>query len=159
MSLSPASLRRLKAGERVLLPSPNGSRLSLATGDTPTICACFRNATAAAELAGRIAAGGVIGVIAAGERWPDSSLRPALEDMLGAGAVICACSATPNAEARFAADAYRAVGAKLRKLVSNSRSGRELADWGFPDDVALAIERDVTSAVPLLQSGVYQTAT
>ena len=46
LSLSPASLRRVEAGSRIVLPSPNGSRLSLATGGVPTISGCLRNAQA-----------------------------------------------------------------------------------------------------------------
>lgn len=40
-SLSPASLVHLPAGSRLVLPSPNGSSLSLATGQTPTFAGCF----------------------------------------------------------------------------------------------------------------------
>ena len=35
-SLSPLSLNAVKSGERIVLPSPNGSTISLATGNTPT---------------------------------------------------------------------------------------------------------------------------
>lgn len=85
-SLSPASLLALPAGARLVLPSPNGSALSLATGRVPTFAGCLRNATAVAAAAQHY--GRRITVIAAGERWPDGSLRFALEDLLGAGAIV-----------------------------------------------------------------------
>ncbi|MEO1070051.1 MAG: 2-phosphosulfolactate phosphatase, partial [Cyanobacteria bacterium J06638_6] len=85
-SLSPASLLSIPQGTRLVLPSPNGSTLSLATGKTPTIAGCLRNAKAVASAA--MSYGQKIAVIPAGERWSDGSLRPALEDLIGAGAVL-----------------------------------------------------------------------
>jgi 2-phosphosulfolactate phosphatase len=83
LSLSPASLQAVAPGTRLMLPSPNGSRLSLACGDKPVLTGCLRNAAAVAQAARQIARGGAIGVIPAGERCPDESLRPAIEDLLG----------------------------------------------------------------------------
>src|SRR5215217_860575 len=45
-SLSPASLRAIPPGTRLVLPSPNGTNLSGATGTIPTIAGCLRNARA-----------------------------------------------------------------------------------------------------------------
>ncbi len=41
-SLSPCSFLSIPAGTRVLLPSPNGSALSAATGDAPTFAGRLR---------------------------------------------------------------------------------------------------------------------
>ena len=76
LSLSPGSLLDIPAGTRLVLPSPNGSSLSVLTAETPTLAGCLRNARAVAEAAIRL--GERISVIAAGERWPDGSLRPAI---------------------------------------------------------------------------------
>src|SRR5215212_480789 len=73
-SLSPASLQYIPAGTRLVVPSPNGATLSHATGTPPTLAGCLRNARAVANAAQQI--GGQISIIAAGERWPDGSLRP-----------------------------------------------------------------------------------
>ncbi len=67
VSLSPRTLTRLAAGARLMLPSPNGSRLSVEAGAGPVLAGCFRNAGAVARAALALAGGGDIGVIAAGE--------------------------------------------------------------------------------------------
>lgn len=157
LSLSPASLVRLEPGARVLLPSPNGSRLSLATGGVPTIAGCLRNATAVARAAASMAGEGVIAVIAAGERWPDQTLRPAVEDWLGAGAIIAALAAEPDTEAELAATTFRAMGDRLADIIRDSRSGRELTGWGHGADVDMALQLDATATVPVLQDGAYLT--
>ena len=86
LSLSPEKLKTVASGARIVLPSPNGSRLSRETGAVPTLTGCLRNAAAVAQAASSL--GVSIGVIAAGERWPDGSLRPSIEDLLGAGSII-----------------------------------------------------------------------
>lgn len=73
---SPAALPQPESGTRIVLPSPNGSRLSLATGNIPPISGCLRNARAVAQEAAVVAGEGTIAVIAAGERWKDQSLVP-----------------------------------------------------------------------------------
>jgi len=139
LSLSPVSLMTLTPGERVLLPSPNGSRLSLAGGGARVLAGCLRNATAVAALARRLAADADIAVIPAGERWPDGSLRCAIEDLIGAGAVIEALGLPVSPEAQVAHDAFRAARPRLGETVGRCMSGRELIDRGFPRDVAIAL--------------------
>jgi 2-phosphosulfolactate phosphatase len=81
-SLSPRSLIALPAGTHIVLPSPNGARLSLACGSMPVPAGCLRNAATVARVARQLASGGPVGVVPAGERWPDGSFRPTIEDLL-----------------------------------------------------------------------------
>lgn len=155
-SLSPVSLLTIPAGTKLLLPSPNGSRLSLACGGKPVLAGCLRNAAAVARAARAIAGGGAVGVVPAGERWPDGSLRPAIEDLLGAGAVIHHLGLPCSPEAQVARDALRAAGGGASRLIREAVSGRELADRGFDGDVDLAVERDVSPWAPLLIAGAYR---
>ncbi len=154
-NFSPSSLTRLRPGDRVLLPSPNGSRLSLATGGAPTFCGCLRNATAVARAAQAAAGEGLVVVIAAGERWPDQTLRPAIEDWLGAGAIIAALRGMESSEAALARASYAAVGPRLGAIVRGSLSGQELIERGFAADVDLALELDSSRAAPALSGGEY----
>lgn len=101
-SLSPASSLTVKAATRIVLPSPNGASLSLATGGNPTLAGCLRNAAAVARAISRL--GGRVAVIPAGEHWPEKSLRPALEDILGAGAIIARLSGSLSPESQAATD-------------------------------------------------------
>lgn len=157
-SLSPGSLAGLACSTTLLLPSPNGSRISLAGGGTRVMAGCLRNAAAVAAWAARLADGRDIAVIPAGERWPDGSLRPAIEDLLGAGAILDALGLPLSPEAAVARDAFRSAGGRLAELIRDSVSGRELIERGFPEDVALALEVDASPVAPALLDGAYRAA-
>ncbi|TWB44314.1 2-phosphosulfolactate phosphatase [Nitrospirillum pindoramense] len=156
LSLSPQSLMTIPAGTRLMLPSPNGSRLSLAGGATTVLAGCLRNAAAVARKARMLANSGDIAVIPAGERWPDGGLRPAVEDLLGAGAIIAALDLPPSAEARVARDAYTAARGDLVDIIRDSRSGRELTEWGYAGDVEIALAVNTSTTTPILRDGAYQ---
>ncbi|MGL5796414.1 MAG: 2-phosphosulfolactate phosphatase [Waterburya sp.] len=78
-SLSPASLISITPKTRLVLPSPNGSSLSLAVTTVPILTGCLRNCQAVASTAMKY--GRKIAVIPAGEQWRDCSLRPSFEDL------------------------------------------------------------------------------
>ena len=156
-TLSPSTLDALPSGARLVLPSPNGARCVRAAherGVPVVIAGCLRNASAVAAFARESAGAGVaIAVIAAGERWPDGTLRPAIEDDLGAGAIVAALGldAACSPEARYAAHAFRALRDVLADAVRDSVSGRELAEAGYADDVVRALELDASATVPVLR--------
>ncbi|MGH3431435.1 MAG: 2-phosphosulfolactate phosphatase [Thermocrispum sp.] len=165
----PAAAVTVPARQELVMASPNGATvLAAATdfGHATTFAACLRNAAAVARAAADTAAGAPIGVIPAGERWGVSlagisgpgTLRPALEDLLGAGAVVAALRdtgvASPEALAAATVFAHTDVAAALRDCVS----GRELAAGGHAADVELAAQVDRSSVVPLLREGVLRDA-
>ncbi len=153
-ALSPLSLLQLQAGERLVLPSPNGSHLSSQAKSRHVFAACLRNYKAVAEAVQRI--GGNVLVLAAGERWPDDSLRPALEDWLGAGALISEMTGQLSIEAEAARDAYLTAKDKLQTIIKNSHSGRELIDMGFGQDAEFACQVNSSQSVPKLIGGIYR---
>ncbi|GAA3018641.1 hypothetical protein GCM10020229_32300 [Kitasatospora albolonga] len=159
-SLSPAALRTAPFTPRLVLPSPNGSAIAAAARGLPVYAACLRNATAVARHLHREGLGTPerpLAVVAAGERWPDGSLRPAVEDLLGAGAVIAALAGTASLspEAVLSPEAALAAASATgtpdpAATVRACASGRELADGGWPQDVEAAVEIDSSTVVPLL---------
>jgi 2-phosphosulfolactate phosphatase len=155
-SLSPRSLMAVPAGTRIMLPSPNGARLSLACGDRPVLAGCLRNASTVARTARQIAGGGRVGVVPAGERWPDGSLRPAIEDLLGAGAIIHHLALPCSPEAQVARDAFRSARKDVGQLIRASVSGQELIEGGFAGDIDIAVALDVSTCAPLLTRGAYR---
>jgi 2-phosphosulfolactate phosphatase len=152
-SLSPASLMQVPSGYRLVLPSPNGAALSLAAGTAVTFTACLRNATAVARAARQL--GSTFAVIPAGERWPDGSLRPAIEDWIGAGAVLSGLPGPPSPEAAMAIAAFESLGKRCLPLLEKSSSGKELIGRGFHEDVALAAELDAGQTAPILQDRAF----
>ena len=155
LSLSPPTLAALGPGDRIVLPSPNGSHCcaeAAARGAT-VVGACLRNAQAVAHWLLGTAGGGPVAVVPCGERWPEGSLRPAVEDLIGAGAIVAGLEASgwaPSPEARAASAAFRSARADLHGFLAASSSGRELSGQGHRDDVDWAAALNVSPCVPVL---------
>lgn len=169
LSLSPTDLLAATRGTRIVLPSPNGSALAFAAighGATHVLAGCLRNASATALHARNLAAAGngVVAMIAAGERWHGATgpIRPAVEDALGAGAVLAALDpsaavANPccSPEAAAVRAAFLAARPRLYEALATCASGRELIDHGWDDDVATAAALDVTDRVVELRGDAF----
>lgn len=161
VSLSPAAMAQVSGVDRIVLPSPNGSSISFGLADRgcTVVGACLRNRSAVGRhLSAALARGETVAVVAAGERWPDDTLRPASEDLWGAGAVLALLDADLSPEARLAADAFRAVEDTLAAVVHGCASGLELTAATFGEDVDVAAELDVSHAVPVLVDGEFGPA-
>lgn len=162
VSLSPVSLQRARGIERLVLPSPNGSTIcaELAGSGVTVVAACLRNAGAVAEwLARRLADGATVAVVPAGERWADGSLRPAVEDLWGAGAVLAELDpGLMSVEARLAVAAWREVADRPLEHLLSCASGAELVAKGYEEDVAIAGRPSSSATVPVLSEGAFVDA-
>ncbi|MBA3419869.1 MAG: 2-phosphosulfolactate phosphatase [Geodermatophilaceae bacterium] len=167
VSLSPGTLRRANGLQRLVLPSPNGSTIArrLAEGGATVVGVSLRNAVAVADWVTvelELNPRGQLSVVAAGERWPDGSLRPAVEDLWGAGGLLAAMMdggiTDVSPEARAAAAAYRDARDDLAALLRQCASGRELLATGYPEDVDIAAEIDRSTSIPILLEGRFVNA-
>jgi 2-phosphosulfolactate phosphatase len=161
-SLSPAVLRTAPVTPRLVMPSPNGSTISVAAAatDTTVVAASLRNASAVGRWLvtqgfGTSTRPAVI--IAAGEKWRDGSLRPALEDGLGAGAVLHhlrSAGAKLSVEADAMAGMFGATG-DVEAAVRSCGSARQLVRAGYGGDVDVAVELDSDDTVPVVHDGAF----
>jgi 2-phosphosulfolactate phosphatase len=147
----------------------NGSRVvaALSGYGAAVVVASLRNRTAVAAwvLAQQGDKGDrfFVAIIAAGEQRDDGTTRFAVEDLLGAGAVIDALAEVGvdycSPESAAAAAAFTGLRNATGHLIGASASGRELAGEGYRGDIDLAIEVDVSSTVPVLDdNGVLVAA-
>lgn len=183
LRFSTAATRAVEAGREIaLLPeiSSNGAPIAHAAAahaarGTTVLMGCLRNRSAIADaiVAEQHARGGrvSVAVIAAGERAPRTERevrggegeakqvpRFAVEDLLGAGAIIDALITRGidhcSPEAAVAAEGFAALQRGLGHLLGASGSGRELAAAGLDADVAYAAALDASTAVAVLRDGV-----
>jgi 2-phosphosulfolactate phosphatase len=159
-SLAPSSLKKIEKGTRLVLPSPNGSALAFAARELDAqavLVGCLRNAGAAAKWLN--AQRKPVAVIAAGERWDDGTIRFAIEDWLGAGAIIGRIHASMSPLAVSASRTFDVFEKRLDEILAVSASGQELIRAGYADDIEIASELDVDSGVPLLRGNAFTLAT
>jgi 2-phosphosulfolactate phosphatase len=154
-SLSPVTLQKLPRDYRLVLPSPNGSALCFhAAQASNLLTGCLRNASAVARAAATW--GSTFAVIPAGETWDSGELRPGLEDLIGAGAVISHLPGLRSTEAQAAVTVFECLRNDLSGALRACGSGKELIERGFAEDVDLASELGVSETAPRLVDGAFQ---
>lgn len=158
-SLAPASYLDVERGFRCVLPSPNGAQVTLAAAAAAPIvlAGSLRNARAVAAAAARL--GRSVNVIPAGERWRDGSLRPALEDWIGAGAILRSLTGSRSPEADAAVAVFERYEGRLVETLDRCGSGRELEQRGHTHDTHLASALDVSTCVPRFDGIAYVDST
>ena len=121
------------------------------------------NATAVAAAVERAGADRAVTVVACGERRPepgeDGALRFAIEDYLGAGAVLAALGGPASPEAQVCVAAF--LGRARPIWPASSGSARAVASYaskGFGEDVRHAAHLDCYDAAPLLRDGAFGAA-
>ncbi|HFF9828525.1 2-phosphosulfolactate phosphatase [Serratia marcescens] len=150
--LSPASLAALNPGTKLVLPSPNGSALAFKARESGAVvyAGCLRNLTATADACNGYKK---ILIVAGGEKWPDGSLRPALEDWVVAGGIASLFSGkTLSPEALAAAACYRTLPINI---LFECSSARELIERGFAKDVELCLTLDAEKDASRLQDNYF----
>jgi 2-phosphosulfolactate phosphatase len=170
-SLSPVSFADAPepvASAKVALASPNGATCSRYGREVPRLfVGALVNAAAVAVAVEKALeeTGAAVTILACGERWTepneDGELRFALEDYLGAGAIISKLPSelTASPEAEAAAASFRAAApgldasTDLEDVLLGCGSGVELAAKGYRGDVLHAARLNLYSVVPTMQGG------
>jgi 2-phosphosulfolactate phosphatase len=161
-SLSPRAYGDLEPGTRIVLPSPNGATCSRLGAQVPYLfVGALVNARAVAAIARRIlhAKSLELTVIACGERWErpgeDGALRFAVEDYLGAGAILSHLAMGMSPEAEICTHAFQSVADNLAPILLRCGSGIELNVRDASEDVLFAARSDTCPIVPVLRDGWF----
>jgi 2-phosphosulfolactate phosphatase len=97
-------------------------------------------------------------IIPAGERWFDGSLRPALEDWLGAGAILRWLPGSRSPEAESAVALFERHREMLVATLDQCGSGRELDERGHGNDKFIAGQLDVSRCVARFDGTAFVAA-
>jgi len=154
--------------------SRNGAAVAARAEDSVVLVGSLRNASAVARavatLQERRQARTSVAVIAAGEADAAGAVRFAVEDHLGAGAVIAALTDLgidhTAPDAAVAAEGFRALKRALRHMISASGSAREITEGVaateritsaglVPTSIVGAAELDAHDVVPVLRGGQF----
>ncbi|WP_431074165.1 2-phosphosulfolactate phosphatase [Microbacterium phyllosphaerae] len=155
--------------------SRNGAAVAARAGESSVVLVgSLRNASAVARAVATVQerrqARTSVAVIAAGEADAAGVVRFAVEDHLGAGAVIAALTDLgidhTAPDAAVAAEGFRALKRALRHMISASGSAREIAEGvsateritsaGLdPTSTVAAAELDAHDVVPVLRDGLF----
>jgi 2-phosphosulfolactate phosphatase len=162
-SLSPLTYVTMESGTSVVLPSPNGATCSIHAASTPYLfIGSLLNSAAVADTVTVLLETSDLSVtvIACGERWEEvedegEQLRFAIEDYLGAGAVLAGLPLSKSPEAELCEMAFKAAGQRIPELLNESGSGRELVAKGFGGDVEHAARCNLYDVVPVMDAGRF----
>lgn len=157
-TLSPRSYLEIEPGTRVVLPSPNGSTCCQYGSSTPALfVGALINARAVAQAVSQLLLAGDLNVtvLACGERWrtpaEEGVLRFALEDYLGAGAILSALPFLQTVEAQACVASFTALHDQLEAVLWDCESGVELRAIGLGEDVRHAAQLNIYDTAPVLR--------
>jgi 2-phosphosulfolactate phosphatase len=157
-SLSPLTYDGIAPGARVALPSPNGATC-VRLGGRHVLVGALVNAAAVARAAALLATESqrCITLLACGERWPrrgpDGALRVAVEDFLGAGAILVELKGEKSPEACVCSAAFHSLRGEIGAVLWECGSGRELRMRGYDEDVRHAARLNRYDVAPVLHEG------
>ena len=162
-SLSPPTLLNVTPNTRIVLASPNGATCSRYARDVPYLfIGTLLNAKAVAKKLTHLlnTTDHPITILACGERWvapnADGELRWALEDDLGAGAILSYLDGDKSPEAMAAEGIFCHLKDKLANALIDCASGRELVSKGFECDVIHAAQLNHYDTVPYMNDDHLQ---
>ncbi|MFD1735464.1 2-phosphosulfolactate phosphatase [Bacillus salitolerans] len=162
-TLSPVSFSHEHANKKFVLSSMNGSFCTwIAKKTQAVLVGGILNAEAVASVANQISKQrkASITIIPCGEQWNETreyedTLRPAVEDYLGAGAILSYLGGDKSPEAKICMAGFLSVREKIEDVIWECGSGRELRERGFDADVKHCIRLNTYKTVPMLQDGYF----
>jgi 2-phosphosulfolactate phosphatase len=164
-SLSPLTYLDIDPGQKVVLASPNGATCSDIAADVPCLFAGgLVNAAAVADSISQLMGKQNLSVtvIACGERENipsgGSKIRWAVEDYLGAGAILSRLGGSKSPDATVCEGAFVQSRSRLPEILHGCQSGQELRDSGFAGDVHYAAQLNVLESVPIMRAGRFEDA-
>ncbi|WP_088070944.1 2-phosphosulfolactate phosphatase [Gottfriedia luciferensis] len=165
-TLSPVSFNQSHANNKYVLCSLNGAFCSWIASKVPALLiGSFLNASSVAAYANRLRKelNANITVIPCGEVWNEiqeneDALRPSIEDYLGAGAILNELEGTKSPEVEVCLGAFLYSKHKIKELIWECGSGRELRMKGFKEDVKHCSQINRFNVVPVLQNNCFVDA-
>ncbi len=162
-TLSPVSFNEEHKNKKYVLTSLNGAFCTWIASSVPALLiGSLLNASSVATVANqlRLQKNASITVIPCGELWSngteeEDTLRPAIEDYLGAGAILSYLEGEKSPEAEVCTGAFLYSKAKLEKLVWDCGSGLELRERGFGADVKHCSRLNAYQTVPVLKNNHF----
>jgi 2-phosphosulfolactate phosphatase len=157
-TLSPVSFNQEHNSKKYVLTSLNGSFCTWIASKVPALLiGSLLNASSVAYAANQIQkqTKANITVIPCGEQWEDNkihedTLRPAMEDYLGAGAILSYLAGKKSPEAELCTTAFLHAKHIIDEFIWDCGSGRELREKGFESDVTHCSRLNVYQTVPVL---------
>lgn len=159
-TLSPVSFNEEHTNKKYVLTSLNGAFCTWIASKVPALLiGSLLNASSVAAVANQLILqmNASVTVIPCGELWSngkgdEDTLRPAIEDYLGAGAILSYLEGEKSPEAEVCIGAFHQTKLKLEALIWDCGSGRELRERGFGADVKHCSRLNVYQTVPILKS-------
>ncbi len=162
-SLSPATYYEIEPETKIALLSPNGATCTKQVDNSQSVfCGALVNCSTVAEAAFNEAVkqNSNITVIACGERLKGTDdiykIRMAVEDYLGAGAILSKIPLPKTAESIVCENAYGKLVNHVPDLIWKCESGVELREINFGNDIHIATNLNSIPVAPVYRNGFYQ---